>query len=748
MNKEKETWTIRRHISPEPASHKLDKLNLMQENLAMAAETINALKLERDKLKSSLRTVLDENFMETEEDSNISRCSGRKSQAEARKKQALKEELLKLKKVSIEKDKMIEIMEKKLQDSRIEKSEWRILNEKHTSVKVELEDKKRCVQMLEKKLAEYKNEQKDWRRMSEFNEQAGKNSVIESQAMTIKELSHEKAQWKKIYDFLVGLAPEYLDHEKYMKFKEAETNRYDWQKFTDVIIALRTQNNDKDKIIESLSRKPKGDQLIIEKSEWVQLKEANKLLKHELESAVLARKHENYSLYQELRDAASEVIDRMHSNASWHSLFKSKFVCSKRFRSMIENHEFSEALLKTMLLLLDILDEPKSSLASTKPISVGFDSPKSSQFKNSPRKMSETHHRLECWTQTPGEGNFSCKSQPLRTTDLEESRANKGTQYELDSIRSEEKPQISRKLIFGPLQVNKAIQVTNPSMITHVSPRSINISEEKPPAPSLITITPQQYPKNISAKDPASVHKIHPTGPNKRTPQPQTSNFIKIIKSSEDLSENLTPKLKQDSSPKADEEYLKLIDESQQLLSIIDKQNSRLAKINTQISQLVPTSAEPIESRIENEENLSRSRIEKHREEGLRHNEDYRFIAGKDFERFSDDGDVYGEQSSSPKNGRKRSGWDFSALRIPEKEPVAKKPEVDIKRAVSPKREISHVELKKRHGRSISPDINTDRFKGYTRPMLREEGCWGSVADFFGGHHTVEKSKDMSPPVV
>ena len=86
-------------------------------------------------------------------------------------------------------------------------------------------------------------------------------------------------------------------------------------------------------------------------------------------------------------------------------------------------------------------------------------------------------------------------------------------------------------------------------------------------------------------------------------------------------------------------------------------------------------------------------------------------------------------------------------MRIPQKEPVVKRPEVEIKRAVSPKREISQGEIKKRNGRSFSPDMNIDRFRGYTRPMLKEEDCWGSVADFFGGHKPVEKSKDMSPPV-
>ena len=91
MFKQQETWTVNRHISPEPQLSKVDKLNYMQENLSLAANTINALKLERDKLKGSLRTTLEENkYSENFQESELSGLDGRCIQRETIKKQALK----------------------------------------------------------------------------------------------------------------------------------------------------------------------------------------------------------------------------------------------------------------------------------------------------------------------------------------------------------------------------------------------------------------------------------------------------------------------------------------------------------------------------------------------------------------------------------------------------------------------------------------------------------------------------------
>lgn len=670
MFKQKETWAIKRHVSPEPTTRKVDKLNLMQENLTVAADTINALKVEREKLKASLRTVLEENKYEKE--SQSSRSSMRSPQNESLKKQALKEELRNLTKVAMEKDKLILIMEQKINDSRIERAEWKIFNENYSDLKKELTEKNKYIQSLEKRL----NEDKE--KKGENRETAAKNSVIESLSITVKELNSEKAQWKQLYELLIGLAPEYLERRS--------SEKSDWQRFSEIILSLKTQNIENAKVIETLNKKIRENN----RSDWSQLQEANKLLKQELNSTGHLRMTENFGLLQEIKEVANMLIDRIHSNSAWHSCFKSRFVCSKRFRNMLENQEFPEGLLKLMKVFVDILDESKS-LASTKITYQGFDSPKSSRFKTSPKRFVD-QRLLESWTQTPNEEKGNLKWKNMQISELEENHYNT-FQVPKESSKTEEN---YARTLFSPLQVNKSIQVIQENFNEkQVSLKKFQASDLK-------------SPKSLS-KDPQNDSKRF-----YQTPQPK--NNLKILNTSDDLS----VKLKRPSSPKAEEEYLKLIDESQQLLSIIDKQNSRLARINNQISSLVPSDLGKIH---ENEEEHS-YRLE-YSGKSARNPE---ILIGK----YSDEEILNLDQSSSPKNERKRSGWDLSALRIPQKDLDSKRPEIEIKRAASPKKDLSQVEIKKRNGRSTSPDMNSDRFGSYTRPKLREENCWNSVADFFG----------------
>ena len=104
------------------------------------------------------------------------------------------------------------------------------------------------------------------------------------------------------------------------------------------------------------------------------------------------------------------------------------------------------------------------------------------------------------------------------------------------------------------------------------------------------------------------------------------------------------------------------------------------------------------------------------------------------------DGINYYNENSVRKAENKKSGLDLSALRIPQK----KTREVRLfsslaKKSQSPRRENFSTPDRKMHMRSNSPDFNADRFGEYTRPKLREENCWGSVADFFSGKKTADK---------
>lgn len=369
MLREKETWAFKRHISPEPFTGKIDKLNLLQENLSVAAETIEALKFERDKLKESLRNALDESkYKEKIQELENSKSSIHSHQRDNYNKQALKEELQNLKKIASEKDKMIEDMEKKFVESKNDKSELKNLIESHKSLKTEMLEKERYIQMLEKKLRDMKNDIND-KHYGESSKELKiqlkeKNQYLEAQSFQIKELLSEKAQWKKLYDFLSGLVPEYKESDKY---KES-LGKNDWQKFSEMLLLLKNSNKEKEQIIDSLNRKMKEANEKAEWKDWEQLKEASQNLKNELESVRFSKKNpDGVGLFAEIKDTVNSVIDRVHANSNVRGFFKNRLVCSKRFKNMIDNQEFPESLLRIMKLLIDVMDNCLSnSMISTK----------------------------------------------------------------------------------------------------------------------------------------------------------------------------------------------------------------------------------------------------------------------------------------------------------------------------------------------------------------------------------------------
>ena len=60
MSQEHETLKIRRKITPDPFNRNTKNLDLMQNNLKIAAETIEALKQERDRMKFSVKSFNDQ----------------------------------------------------------------------------------------------------------------------------------------------------------------------------------------------------------------------------------------------------------------------------------------------------------------------------------------------------------------------------------------------------------------------------------------------------------------------------------------------------------------------------------------------------------------------------------------------------------------------------------------------------------------------------------------------------------------
>ena len=407
---------------------------------------------------------------------------------------------------------------------------------------------------------------------------------------------------------------------------------------------------------------------------------------------------------------------------------------------MIENQEFPETLLRLMKFIIEILDESRNSFASTRINTKGYESP-----INSPRnlqcsykknienyqkplknyqKSPESSQKLSCWTQTlTDDNNVSFKSRPkVHITDLVDDKADKIIQTTFENPKPENRTNSASKQRLGQVQINKSIQVSNNNtpLNSVLSPTSLGINETS-------------SFRRISSVERLTKPKLSPS------PQIDSKHLISLPEISREYSLKSTSELKP-INIKGEEDYLKLIDESKYLLDIIDKQNSRLSKINNQISQLVPNSIE-ISEHKDNEE-ISRNT---ERNPGDYTNDGTRLqLISSVLEKNSDsDERINGEKS--PKNERKRSGWDFSALRIPAKEPIdSKRPDVEIKRAASPRRLEKQSDGKIINDRSRSPDPNSDRFRGYTRPLLKEEDCWGSVADFFGGGPpSPSKSKDF-----
>ena len=417
---------------------------------------------------------------------------------------------------------------------------------------------------------------------------------------------------------------------------------------------MKNDLDEKEKAIRMQDKKTKENRKFTEKSNWDELKEANKILKKELKSSGYEKYSETHSLFQELKDTTNVMIDIIHSNACWHSYFKSRLLCSKRLKNMIENQEFPETLLRVMKLLIDILELNKDSFASTRITTQRFDSPKSSprylsppqknvennkntsgNYRNPPEfyQQSDSIQKISCWTQTQIDENIiSFKSkQKLQISDLEDSKRHKSNQTSFEGEKSRNQLNSDNKSILGPLRINKSIQVPNSNPFTSKMCPNIVIENE----------TSSFSKKSFTGK---------PINKKVYTPQNNSKRLLNILESNREESLGGISEFKP-INPKSDEDYMKLIDESQQLLNIIDKQSDRLSKINTQISQLVPVSFETSEHGVDEEFLYNSDKNQTNRTNNMSRTQ----LVSSMIEKNSECNEkLYGE--NSPKNERKRSG--------------------------------------------------------------------------------------------
>lgn len=694
----KDNWATKRHISPEPISSNLIKLNLIQENLSVAAETIQALKLERDKLKDSLKNVLDQKNSEDSYESS-SKPSSKKLKSYMLKKNALKEELENLTKIVKEKDKILENLEGKIQEYRLEKAEWQVVYDKFSALKLDVADKNRYIQALEKKVKSSRDEA-DFKNVNFANsdlklEIASKNIVIDSQSSTIKELNCEKKEWLRFYEFLIDVAPEYFNYE----LNSADLNKKtpDWQKFKEFVLTIRNENREKNKIIESLNRQVKEFIQNTSKSEWMHLQEANNLLKRDLDSALYKKIPTNRVMYEEIKENTNLLMEKVHGNAFFLSFFKSRLTGSKKLKKMVENKEFEDILLRLIQFIIDIIDSQKANIEKSRS-QYEYENAKSSLSRKKSPNTIENYNNISSWTQTVDKNP---KKFPfINASDLEESKSDKSIQASIESSTTGSKPAISPRNKI-PQPINKSIQVPN---LTFNSKKPIIIEDN-------YQISPRNSLTRVSSAD-----KINP----RKTSESRIQDNLIIRKNTSDetsikIKEISIPKTydctPSQRSPRDDEDYIKLIDESQQLLNIIYKQNSRLSKINNQMSHLVPMS-----NPIPEDPSVYPGDEE----------QEYMFQNTEQSDYVSDD--------NTASHQKKKSGWELSVLKIPQKGP-----EIRIRRPPTPKKDLKESESKRRNDTTKSPDPNLSRFEEYTRPKFKQEDCWESVADFFGKNEPVNK---------
>jgi hypothetical protein len=524
MLNESETWTVHRRVSPDPLRGKTEKLEMMQENLKIAATTIDALRLEREKLKDSLRVALESTGFKESEKINQKDFGSNHWKAQV-----------------LDRERKIEELQLLLNQNRVDRMDWKELRESHAKAQAELIEKDKIIAGLERMERAERMERLERKGNFESNEivfklkaeLAQRTKDLEILNQHLKDLVEEKEQWTKLYDVLAQLAPEYL---RTKSVKEA-THKSDWQRFLEIIINLAQTAEKEKKFHQEMQETGKRFKM-----------ESNKI-----ESA----------FFIELKETTDSFLERIHKNSDWHQFFKNRLICSKRFKSMMESHEYPEALLRVLRLFIDFLDQlsenqqfykwklqnndspsPRTSAVSQRPRKIHEDHFYEDRSKGMSPYRSENSFKQTCWTQT------SSNKSPMVVNELSHSTSNKGLQTSLD------KPLGG---FLSPRLMNKGIQYD----------KSFNrpVHDE------------ESYKKSIK------VH--HPTS---------RPSHLKNVDTSTDR-----PNILIDSrSDKGKEEgYIKLFDESQQLLSIIDKQNSRLARINNQISQLVPNKVEMIVERDE-----------------------------------------------------------------------------------------------------------------------------------------------------
>lgn len=236
-------------------------------------------------------------------------------------------------------------------------------------------------------------------------------------------------------------------------------------------------------------------------SGWDNLHTANQNLRKELGSSNYKESEVKYDQASigalgKIMQYVNYIIEKVHQSPSVYTMFKSRVVCSKKLREIIEKQDFADALLRMLKFIVDLINYYGVR-------------------KNSPLNG------------LPGKANQTFSYNYLDT---------------------------SKERMAGSLHDSEYLYST--------TDRTLKTSEHE------ALLKRYKSDKLIQTQADKSINTIQDYMTNSYSYSPVTKDVKK-------------------SKEKEDDEYSKLIGESQQLLNILDKQNSRLANLNQQISFVV-----------------------------------------------------------------------------------------------------------------------------------------------------------------
>lgn len=539
-----ESWTIKRQISPEsprPGSSNLDK---MQENLIIAAHTIDALKQERDRLKQSMKFTTDYSENPYSQSSEIENLQNQLNF----------------------KEQIIIKLEKQLTKVKINKADLISMHENLAKLRAELTDKEKHIIGLEKTIRELKADLHSYVTPNILQEpKKSSEKIVEELQNQLFELKNEKNYWKKIQSVLQGAIFEYCKNRELR-----DKGKNEWETMAEVVFYMRKQLDANGGLF--------GPQGVSEKEKLVKLEETNRKLMTEIQ--ILKSKEDKPAMLYELNETCNTFLNKLRQKPQFYIGFQTHLTSIAGFKHIIEKKKYSECLLGFLKFVIDLMDNGEFLIKNR--INLEIPSESDRKFSQPPQTRQEN---FEHFAEKPR--FFSPSNKNWRQTDwtqteeakvINGSRSNKG----LQTNWSQEKFSVPRPAK-EPEKATKRIQAFEERPIKRDS-----YEQEKKP-PSIQRKPLESHPDPSELPNPSSNFQRVPSKPDLKTV------------------ETLTEKGQNPSYPIENQEkgqnYIKLFDESGKLLTIIDKQNTRLAKINSQISQLVPNKLESLDESSSDSEN-------------------------------------------------------------------------------------------------------------------------------------------------